>query len=106
MSKTLFGSSEKYKMLDFLNEVVSNLERNRRVYLTTFVQQFHELIKGLETIQDARIRSYLCQLVHFDYFLRTSKMEGKYEKRIITYLQNYIKARIQNVNLVPIKEKK
>jgi len=97
MNKEIFGSTKKYKMLDYLTEKIRELGRNKKVYLITFINEFNQLINNVDkNITNVELKNYTLELVHRDYKQQTDKLFEKYDKKIVTYLKGYINGRIKN----------
>ena len=98
MNENTFGDVEQYKMLPFLTEKINELENaNRKAYLSQFIIEFNTFINKFESIQDIDFRCILLDMVWDSYYNKTNYLIGKYEGKIVTYMRNYIKARVNNM---------
>ena len=50
MNKETFGSIEKYKMLEYLTKKISNLDRNKKEYLSTFINEFNQRLNNIDKL--------------------------------------------------------
>lgn len=103
MNENTFGPAEKYKMLPFLTEKINLLDYNRKAYISTFIQDFNQIMNKFGGIHDRNFKNYLLDLTYTDYMVKTMKMGDKYDEKIITYLNNFIHARIKNEELIIYK---
>lgn len=95
---TLLGSPQKYKMLNFLTKKVMSLTRNEKVYIISLLNKFNEKLKKFDVIEDKKFKTYLLNLMRNDYIQKFDGMQNKYDVDTISYLKNYVKARINNNN--------
>jgi hypothetical protein len=97
MDKGTFGSINQYKMLEFLTEKISLMDDKYKNYISSVIQDINTTIKKSEIINDISFRNYVLDLIYKDFSLRIENhVEGKYEEKITTYLQNYLSAKIKN----------
>ena len=129
MKKDQFGSTEKYKMLGYLTEHINSLDKNKKEYLSTYIRNFNSRLKKFDSITDFDFKKYLLDLTLKSYFKSIDKLrkqkavdnnnkvviaykknivitvnsgESKtfFDEKILSYLENYIKARINNAREV------
>lgn len=106
MKEDTFGDTEQFKMLPFLTEKISELDNpNRKTYLSNFIIEFNKFINEFKTINNTTFRNKLLDLTHDTYINKTNYLIGKYEGKIITYLRNYIKAKIKTIKSLAEDEK-
>lgn len=113
MNNNTFGDSKTLKMLPCLTEMIEKLEDKHKNYLSSFITRFNQTINSVRWIkydlskpssfiveeEDKKLINYLLDLVHQDYKNRTSQMYEKYQIELVTYLENYINARIKQSKL-------
>lgn len=98
MNTNTFGSDKVYKMLPFLTEKIDLLEDNKKAYISSFIQDFNLVMKNFDELVWGEIwfKNYLLELMSKDYVVKVENFEHKYDSKIISYLKNYINARIGN----------
>ena len=96
MNNTLIGSSEKYKMLGFLTDEIQTFSDNKRTYIVSVLNLFNQRVKKIELIEDQKFRNYLLDLIRNDYKKKFDGLCDVYDADVISYLKNYLKARINN----------
>lgn len=97
MDKGTFGSINQYKMLEFLTEKISLMDEKKKNYISSVIQDINEIIKKCEKIDDISFSNYVLDLIHKNLNERIeTHINGKYEEKITTYLQNYLNAKIKN----------
>ena len=97
MDKGTFGSPEKYKSLDFLNEKIGEMDTKDRKHLLVVINNFNNTIKKFENVDDYDFKSYLLKLVHQDYLKRIDTfLVEKYDKKIISHLKTFLSSKIKN----------
>jgi hypothetical protein len=99
LDKGTFGSIEKYKMLEFLTERIDDMGIREKEYVSSVLHDFNKCMKRFDgmNVAERGFKIYLLNLVHKDYIARIDKfMTGKYEEKVVTYLKNYIYAKISN----------
>jgi hypothetical protein len=97
MEKETFGSTNQYKMLDYLTEQISVMHPRRKSYICSVIANFNLAIKKTSLINDKLFRNYLIDLIHNDYKEKINEfMVDKYDEKVITYLINYFKAKKNN----------
>jgi hypothetical protein len=84
---TTFGDSDKYRMLKYLAEKINELSKADQSYLSKFISNFNKRLKEPYS-------TYVLGLIKNDYIDKVENM--KYDKKIISYLKNYINAKIKN----------
>ena len=113
MENNTFGDSKTLKMLPCLTETINKLEKKHRNYLSSFISRFNQTVQKVRWIkydetkpdkfvvnpEDKKLINYLLDLVHTDYKNRTDEMLNKYPIELVTYLKNYINARIEQSKL-------
>jgi hypothetical protein len=97
MYKGTFGSAEKYKMLEFLTEKIGLMDDKHKNYLSSVIQGFNLVVKKCKCIMDISLKRYVLDLIYDDYIRRIDEhMSSKCEEKVITYLKNYIHAKIKD----------
>jgi hypothetical protein len=100
MEKNTFGSTDTYKMLEFLTEKISLMDEKNKNYISSVIQDINGLIKKSEQINDIWFNNYVLDLIHNNLNERIqTHIKGKYEEKITTYLQNYLNAKVKNSKL-------
>lgn len=100
MDKDTFGSIEQYKMLDFLRQKISLMNNKDKRYISTLILRFNSIIKKSESINDILFKSYILDLIHQNFMKKINNNKSKYDEKVISYLKNYIKAKIKNAKIV------
>ena len=97
MDKGTFGSTNQYKMLEFLTEKISLMEDKHKNYLSHVIQDINATIRKCDLINDITFRNYVLDLIYKDFNIRIENhIKGKYEEKITTYFNNYLNAKIKN----------
>ena len=97
MDKGTFASVNQYKMLDFLTEKISLMDKKKKNYISSVIQDINTILRKSELIGDIQFRSYVLDLIYNNLNERIeTHIKGKYEEKITTYLQNYLNAKIKN----------
>lgn len=97
MDKGTFGSNRDFKMLGFLTERISLMEKNDKNYLSSVIYDINSTIKKTEMISDIQFRNYILNLILSDFRSRIDNhISNKYEKKVCTYLENYLHAKIKS----------
>jgi hypothetical protein len=97
MNKGTFGSVKQYKMLDFLTEKVSLMDEKNKNYISSVISDINSTVKKSELIEDIQFRNYLLSLIFSDFKNRINEhISNKYEEKVVTYLENYLYAKIKN----------
>ena len=97
MDKGTFGSSEKYKMLDYLTEKIALMNDKQKKYISSLIQDINDITKKSNSITDKNFKNYTLELIHNDYSNRINKyIKERYEEKVFSYLMNYLNAKIKN----------
>ena len=97
MNSNTFGSSEQYKMLEFLTEKINELDDNRKNYISSLIHDINSNIKKSKDILDEDFKHYVLKIIRNDIISHIDEnLSGKYDKKIITYLKNYVYAKTNN----------
>ncbi len=97
MDNQTFGSTTKYKMLEFLTEKMLLMEDRKRNYISSVINDINISINKCNLINDITFKNYVLDLIHNDFKIRIENhVKGKYEEKITTYLNNYLNAKIKN----------
>lgn len=97
MNKETFGSSHQYKMLEFLTEKISSMDDKHRNYLSSVIEDINSITKKTEEIADIPFKNYVLNLIYVDLKKRIREhILNKYDKKIVSYLENYLHAKIKN----------
>lgn len=98
MDNSSLGSTKKYKMLAYLVDKIELMEDKDRAYILSFFNDFHNILKKLQKIDDAECKKYLADLVLRDFNKRGDDfIIKKHGEKIGTYTKNYIKARMRDL---------
>lgn len=97
MDVNTFGDSKQYKMLEYLTEKIDLLDDKDKKYLSTKIIEFNNLMNQLLSVTEPKLKNYLLKLILKDYLKRIDGF--KYDDKVISYLNNYIKARIKNAQI-------
>lgn len=97
MDKGTFGSIKQYKMLEVLNEKILLMDEKKKNHISSIIQDINKKIKNSEQINDISFKNYILDLIYYSFKQRIEiYIKNKYEDKITTYLQNYLKAKIKN----------
>lgn len=97
MKKDTFGDPNQFKMLDFLTEKIVALPSNKKEYISTLLVRFNWRIKQTTLIEDEDFRMYVLHLIGWDFKKITQGLTNKYDEDLISYLENFIHAKINNL---------
>ena len=102
MNSNTFGNIDKFKMLEYLTEQIEYLsDSNKKNYISTFITEFNTRINRMEanwvtSIDDIKFQEYLLSLIKKDYCDRIDSLKDRYTQKLLSYLKNYIYAKINN----------
>ena len=97
MDKGTFGSSSEYKTLEFLTEKIEIMDEKKKTYISRFISDINKLSSQLKYIRDDKVKNYIVKLIKDAYNKRTDDLLEKYDEKIVSYLKNYIKAKLKNI---------
>jgi len=86
----------KYHMLFVLNEKLKEQPDNQREYVSTVIGEFNYLMTKFINWEDNRLKQYLLDLIRIDYKIKTDNMLPQYDEDVVSYLKNYISAKLKN----------
>ncbi len=99
MEKNTFGSSDKIKSLVFLTEKIDLLDKNKKGYVSSLINDFNRVVKETnQHVKNTQLKKYFFKLILHDFESKLDKMKSSYDKNIISYLRNFFVTKLKLEN--------
>lgn len=94
VDKGTFGSETRFPSLAYIHNNLEKLEKNRKEYVGSLMQDLHSSVKSLQDIKDARFRDHVIHLVRRSFSDKVRNLRVS-DKMFITHLDNYVRTRLK-----------
>lgn len=98
MDKNTFGSSEEFKSLVAITNLMELLGVKEKNKVGGFLTKFSEIVKSVDIITNYSHKSYVLELIKIDYTNRLDGFDriGKYDSILISHLKCYVHGKVKS----------
>jgi hypothetical protein len=94
MDANTYDSIIEFPCLGYINENISKLKKSEQSYWGKFFTNFNKLCNKISKIEDDELLFYLYRIIMIHYYNKLAECEKKYDKKLISYIKNYVHARL------------
>jgi hypothetical protein len=90
-----FADADKFKTIPYIVDHMKIMTANQQKYWCHFFDVLNVEIKNLNKMENKWFKHHIISFIKMDYKGRLSTLENKYDEKFVSYVRNYVFARLK-----------